>query len=204
MKKNIEGKSYVLGVNIDTDQIIPAEHLVYSLTDPEESKKYGHYALSGVPPAEAGLPQGNLPFIEGERSDSDYSIIVGGPNFGCGSSREHAPQSLMRMGIRGIVGESFAEIFAGNCTALGIPTVCINEKEIEILLSQIETAPETEVLIDLEKKTVSAGQNSFSLTIPEPVRQSLTSGAWDTTAALLQNRDMVEKKAKELSYIAGY
>ena len=114
MEKKIEGKAYVLGVNIDTDQIIPAEHLVYSLTDNEESKKYGHYALSGVPMPEAGLPAGNTPFIKGDRNDSDYGIIIGGANFGCGSSREHAPFALQKAGVRAIVAESYARIFYRN------------------------------------------------------------------------------------------
>ena len=91
MEDKIKGKAYVLGNNIDTDQIIPAEHLVYSLTDENESKLYGRYALSGVPKAKGGLPKGNIPFIDGDRNESDYSILIGGSNFGCGSSREHAP-----------------------------------------------------------------------------------------------------------------
>ncbi len=114
MDKIITGKAYVLGVNIDTDQIIPAEHLVYSLTDPEESKKYGAYAFSGVPFSEAGLPQGNTPFIIDQKYKSEYSIIIGGSNFGCGSSREHAPFALQKAGVKAIVAESYARIFYRN------------------------------------------------------------------------------------------
>ena len=101
MKKVIEGIAYVLGNDVDTDQIIPAEHLVYSLSDPEERKNYGKFAMSGVPPKQAGLPNGNIPFTENGQSESKYSIIIGGKNFGCGSSREHAPV------IRWMVGSSF-------------------------------------------------------------------------------------------------
>jgi len=115
MESIIEGKAYVLGKNIDTDQIIPAEHLVYSLSDPEEVKLYGKYALSGVPPAEGGLPDGNIPFVGEGRFESDYSIIVAGPNFGCGSSREHAPFALQTAGVKAIVAESYARIFYRNC-----------------------------------------------------------------------------------------
>jgi 3-isopropylmalate/(R)-2-methylmalate dehydratase small subunit len=114
MKEIIEGKAYLLGDNIDTDQIIPAEHLVYSLTDPEESKKYGHFALSGVPAKQAGLPVGNIPFIKGESVTSEYSIIIGGANFGCGSSREHAPFALQMAGVKAIIAGSYARIFYRN------------------------------------------------------------------------------------------
>jgi len=114
MKKIIEGKAYVLGDDIDTDQIIPAEHLVYSLSDPEEKKNYGRYALSGVPAQGAGLPGGGQPFVAEGKTVSDYSIIVGGKNFGCGSSREHAPACLEIAGIEAVVAESYARIFYRN------------------------------------------------------------------------------------------
>ena len=115
MEKVIKGKAFVLGNNIDTDQIIPAEHLVYSLTDPEESKKYGHFSLSGVPPKESGLPNGGIPFINGENYLSEYNIIIGGSNFGCGSSREHAPFALNKAGVKAVIAESYARIFYRNC-----------------------------------------------------------------------------------------
>ena len=114
MKKVIQGKAYVLAANIDTDQIIPAEHLVYSLTDLEEAKKYGHFALSGLPPGQAGLPQGNIPFISGDHYHSEYGIIIADANFGCGSSREHAPFALNKAGIKAMVAESYARIFYRN------------------------------------------------------------------------------------------
>lgn len=114
MEKVISGKAYVLGINIDTDQIIPAEHLVYSLTDEEESKKYGHFALSSVPIKEAGLPQGGIPFISGDNNKSEYNIIIAGSNFGCGSSREHAPFALQKAGVKVVIAESYARIFYRN------------------------------------------------------------------------------------------
>ena len=115
MEKVIQGKAYVLGKNIDTDQIIPAEHLVYSLSDPEEVKLYGKYALSGVPPEQGGLPEGNVPFVTDGSFDSDFTIIIAGPNFGCGSSREHAPFALKVAGVKAIIAESYARIFYRNC-----------------------------------------------------------------------------------------
>lgn len=114
-KTETRGKVYVLGDDVDTDQIIPAEHLVYDLDDPEERKNYGKYALSSVPPAGAGLPDGNVPFIAEGGWKTDYRIIVGGRNFGCGSSREHAPFALREAGIEAIVAEFYARIFFRNC-----------------------------------------------------------------------------------------
>jgi 3-isopropylmalate/(R)-2-methylmalate dehydratase small subunit len=114
MLQNIEGSAYVLGDNVDTDQIIPAEHLVYSLSDPEERKNYGKFALSGVPAAGAGLPGGNTPFVGEGCFESEFKIIVGGKNFGCGSSREHAPACMKIAGIRAVVAESYARIFYRN------------------------------------------------------------------------------------------
>ena len=114
MKKTIEGQAYVLGNDIDTDQIIPAEHLVYSLTDPEEKKNYGKFALSGVPQESAGLPDGNHAFVDDGKFESQYTILIGGKNFGCGSSREHAPACLKIAGIQAVVAESFARIFYRN------------------------------------------------------------------------------------------
>ena len=114
MKNIIEGTSYVLGNDIDTDQIIPAEHLVYSLSDPEEKKNYGKFALSGVPAENAGLPEGNKPLVPKGDYHSPYTIIIGGKNFGCGSSREHAPACLKIAGIQAVVAESYARIFYRN------------------------------------------------------------------------------------------
>ena len=114
MKKIIEGSAYVLGDNIDTDQIIPADKLMYSLSDPEERKFYGQFALSGVPDLQAGLPKGQIPFVGEEKFSSTFKIIVGGKNFGCGSSREHAPACLEIAGVQAVVAESFARIFYRN------------------------------------------------------------------------------------------
>jgi 3-isopropylmalate/(R)-2-methylmalate dehydratase small subunit len=114
MEKNITGRVFVLGNDIDTDQIIPAAHLVYKLDDPEEKKNYGKFALSGVPPEGSGLPAGNIPFIKEGEWQSHYKIIVAGKNFGCGSSREHAPVALKIAGIQAVVAESYARIFYRN------------------------------------------------------------------------------------------
>lgn len=142
MEQTLKGLAYVLGNNIDTDQIIPAEHLVYSLTDEEESKKYGHFALSGVPANLAGLPNGNIPFIEGENHQSKYSIIIGGSNFGCGSSREHAPFALQKAGVKVIVAESYARIFYRNSVDGGFVIPC---ESTEKMIDKILTGDEVEI-----------------------------------------------------------
>lgn len=112
---NITGKIFVLGDNIDTDQIIPAHHLVYDLDDPEERKLYGKHALSGVPKDKSGLPQGRIKFIKDDHLTSNFSVIIAGENFGCGSSREHAPFALSMAGIGAVVAQSYARIFFRNC-----------------------------------------------------------------------------------------
>lgn len=114
MKDLIRGKVFVLGDNIDTDQIIPAEYLSYNPADAEERKYFGKYALSGVPPTGSGLPEGNIPFVTGDGFKSRFVLVVGGKNFGCGSSREHAPLALAEAGIRAVVAESYARIFYRN------------------------------------------------------------------------------------------
>jgi 3-isopropylmalate/(R)-2-methylmalate dehydratase small subunit len=114
MKEKIRGKAYVLAHNIDTDQIIPAKHLVYSLADPEERKLYGTYALSGVPDQGAGLPNGHVRFVPEGRHESEFRIVVAGKNFGCGSSREHAPVALQIAGVEAVIAESYARIFYRN------------------------------------------------------------------------------------------
>ena len=114
MKETIQGLAYVVGDAIDTDQMIPAEHLVYSLKKPDERKMYGRYAMSGIPAEGQGLPFGNRPFTEPDAYKSVYTIVVAGTNFGCGSSREHAPFALMEAGVEAVVAESYARIFYRN------------------------------------------------------------------------------------------
>jgi 3-isopropylmalate/(R)-2-methylmalate dehydratase small subunit len=113
-KTLITGKAYVLGDNIDTDQIIPAQYLTLNPAIPAEYRQFGKYALSSVPPSQAGLPKGHVPFHTRDEFVSDYKIIVAGKNFGCGSSREHAPIALNAAGIEAVVAEFYARIFFRN------------------------------------------------------------------------------------------
>ncbi len=115
MQSLIEGKAYVLGDNVDTDQIIPAHYLTYNPSIPDEYRMFGKYALSSVPPEQAGLPKGHIPFHDpADEFKSPYRIIVAGKNFGCGSSREHAPIALAAAGIQAVVAEFYARIFFRN------------------------------------------------------------------------------------------
>ena len=113
----ISGKAYVLGDNVDTDQIIPAEYLMYDPTIPEERRLFGRLALSGVPAEQAGLPRGGVEFVDQSDKDnsrSEFGVIIAGRNFGCGSSREHAPLALAEAGVKVVVAESYARIFFRN------------------------------------------------------------------------------------------
>lgn len=163
MKNIIVGKAFVLGNNIDTDQIIPAEYLVYDTTNPEELKFYGKYALSGVPLKESGLPKGNIRFVEDDAFTSKYSIIIAGSNFGCGSSREHAPLALKMAGVKAIVANSYARIFYRNAVDGGflIPFEC-NENLVEKFYT------DDELEIDLEKNVLSNNTRNFSVKL-EPL-----------------------------------
>jgi 3-isopropylmalate/(R)-2-methylmalate dehydratase small subunit len=114
MEPTIRGQAFVLGDNIDTDQIIPAETLSYDPADPNERKEFGRRALSGVPIRQSGLPKGKIPFVAGGADTSVFAVIIGGQDFGCGSSREHAPLALAEAGCHCVVAEGYARIFYRN------------------------------------------------------------------------------------------
>lgn len=160
MNKKITGKAFVLGTNIDTDQIIPAEHLVYSLTDEDEAKKYGQYALSAVPPSQSGLPFGNIPFVKEGEYKSEFNIIIGSGNFGCGSSREHAPFALNKAGVEVIVATSYARIFYRNSVDGGflIPYESFND-----LSKEIKTGDEIEIDVENNSLKNISSSKEFSL-----------------------------------------
>ena len=115
MDTQLTGTVFVLGDDIDTDQIIPAEFLSYNPSVADERKQFGRYALCGVPEGATGLPQGDIPFTNEGEYKSEFALIVAGKNFGCGSSREHAPLAIAEAGCKFIVAESYARIFYRNC-----------------------------------------------------------------------------------------
>lgn len=142
METVIAGRAYVLGDNVDTDQIIPAQYLSYNPADPQERRYFGMYALSGVPEAQAGLPTGRVRFVEPGEFRSRYSIIVAGRNFGCGSSREHAPLALAEAGVKCVIAEFYARIFFRNSVngAYLVPLECVSR-----LVDNVHTGDELEV-----------------------------------------------------------
>jgi 3-isopropylmalate/(R)-2-methylmalate dehydratase small subunit len=142
MEQIIRGRAYVLGDNIDTDQIIPAQYLSFNPSIPEERKFFGMYANSGVPDAQAGLPNGNVRFVADNEFRSEYSIIVGGRNFGCGSSREHAPLALAEAGVRCVIAEFYARIFYRNAVNGGY---LVPLESVTRLVEQVRTGDELEV-----------------------------------------------------------
>lgn len=142
MKKNIIGKAFVLGDNIDTDQIIPAEYLKYVPSIPAERKMLGIHAMSGVPSENSGLPYGDIPFVKEGEESSEYKIIVAGKNFGCGSSREHAPIALEAAGVEVVVAEFYARIFFRNSVNGGY---LIPYETFERLCEKIKTGDQLEI-----------------------------------------------------------
>ena len=139
--------------------------------------------------------------------DSRYqgaSVLVVNSNFGCGSSREHAPQGLQRWGINAIVGESFAEIFSGNSLMIGLPCVTGSAADVRTLQDLIERNPDTEIRVDLEKGTCAAGDVQVKVSIPPNARDALITGAWDTTGLLLDRYEEVDAASKRLPYVSGF
>ncbi|SMO51836.1 3-isopropylmalate dehydratase small subunit [Halorubrum cibi] len=183
----------VRGNDIDTDQIIPARFMKVVTFD--------------------GL--GQFSFFDQRFDDDDNekdhpfneekyrgaNVLVVNANFGCGSSREHAPQALMRWGIDAVVGESFAEIFAGNCLALGIPTVTADQESIEALQNYVEANPDAEIDIDVAAETITYDDTVIDATVHDAQRKALVEGVWDTTALMGANAGAVRETARSLPYV---
>jgi 3-isopropylmalate/(R)-2-methylmalate dehydratase small subunit len=162
MQNRIEGRAYVLGDNIDTDQIIPAQYLTYNPSIPAEYRMFGKYALSGVPDDAAGLPKGHVPFHTpgGDEFVSPYTIIVAGKNFGCGSSREHAPIALAAAGVVAVVAEFYARIFYRNSVNGGY---LIPLESKERLIDQVCTGDKLVLDVAAGTLTNTTSGESFAL-----------------------------------------
>lgn len=180
------------GDDVDTDRIIPARFMKCVTFD-----GLGEYAFYDVRFDGAGNLTGH-PLNDPRFQDA--AIMVAGRNFGCGSSREHAPQSLFRYGVRGIIAQSFAEIFFGNCTTLGIPCAAVSEADCAALKAVIEAEPTTEVEIDIAAKVVRAAGKEYPCDIPASAREGLLNGEWDPIALLLGDTDAIDATAAKLNY----
>ena len=178
--------------DIDTDRIIPARFLRCVTFD-----GLGEHAFEDDRKQDSKHPFDDARFQGGD-------VLVAGRNFGCGSSREHAPQSLIRWGIKSIIAESFAEIFFGNCTGLGVPCVSAARTDLDRLSAAIIANPKLSVTVDLSGSQVSAGDLSFPVTILESARGSLTTGNWDFLGQLLEGADAVKQTAAKLPYVNGF
>ncbi|MBL4884974.1 MAG: 3-isopropylmalate dehydratase small subunit [Planctomycetaceae bacterium] len=178
--------------DIDTDRIIPARFLRCVTFD-----GLGEHAFADDRQQDLGHTFNNDKYRSG-------SVLIAGRNFGCGSSREHAPQSLIRWGIKAFIAESFAEIFFGNCTALGTPAVCASREDLEKLGQLVEEDPTREITIDIEALQLRSGDLEFSVTMPDFARQSLLSGQWDFMNLLLENKADIQKTAQSLPYANNF
>jgi 3-isopropylmalate/(R)-2-methylmalate dehydratase small subunit len=192
-RRQITGRGIPLpGNDIDTDRIIPARFLKAVTFD-----DMGEHAFEDARKQNPEHPF-NAPVYRGA------SVLVVGQNFGCGSSREHAPQALMRWGIRAIVGGSFGEIFFGNCVMLGIPCLVATPADLESLQKAIGRDPQQAVVVEVDKQEVRFGDRVIRATVPDGPRNQLVNGTWDSTAVLLEAGAAIEATARKLPYVAGY
>ena len=184
---------YIPGADIDTDRIIPARYLrCVTFDDLAE----GLFRDVRTDPDCKPL---NHPLDDPQFQAA--SVMLSGPNFGCGSSREHAPQAIRRAGFDAVIAESFAEIFFGNSTGLGMPCLCASAEEIKALGAAVQANPKLEVSIDLDAMTASYGDTIIKVTMPDSAREALMSARWDPIQELLDNSDSIETRAEALPYV---
>ena len=181
------------GDDIDTDQILPARFMKEVTFD--NMADYLFYDARRDDDGEFNDHPLN-------RFDG-ASIAVINSNFGCGSSREHAPQAMMRWGVDGIVGESYAEIFRDNCKSLGIPAVTTDHETVTDLQEWIENNPDGDINIDVENEAVTYGETTIDVEIDDAMKEALVEGLWDTTALMYSNRSKVEETVAGLPYVEG-
>jgi 3-isopropylmalate/(R)-2-methylmalate dehydratase small subunit len=193
--KRISGTAvYVPGDDLDTDRIIPARFLRCVTFD-----GLGEHLFRDARTGDDGKPNAH-PLNDARFSGATVMLV--NANFGCGSSREHAPQSIAKAGFRAIVGESFAEIFFGNSTTLGMPCVTVTHDAVVALGKAVEEKPDTVVEVNLETNTVSAGSLSFPCSMKPGARDALLAGEWDPIGFLLDGKDAVKKVAAKLPYLS--
>lgn len=188
----VEGRALPLrGDDIDTDRIIPARYLRTVSFEGLEQHVF-----------EDDRKSSRHSFDDGRYGGARVLVVQG--NFGCGSSREHAPQALYRWGIRAIVGESFSDIFFGNAALIGLPCVSAARADIDALMALVEQEPRTDVRVDLTNLTCRAGALTCAVTVAAAVRDAFVAGTWDTTGMLLEDFDRVRAVAARLPYLRGF
>ncbi len=191
--ERVDGRGCVLrGDDIDTDRIIPARFLRCVTFD-----GLGEHAFED----DRKQAKGDHP-LDLERF-ADASVLIVGRNFGCGSSREHAPQALRGHGFRAFVAGSFAEIFRGNCTALGLPCITLAGPDLAAVMDAVEVDPEQQLQVDVRARSVTCRAGTFEGDIPDGAREQLLEGSWNATAVLLEAGDAIERCAAALPYVAG-
>ncbi len=197
--RRIAGRPIPLrGNDIDTDRILPARYMKAVTFE-----GLGQYVFFDARFDAEGGSRGHALDDPAHEAKGPRIAIVN-KNFGCGSSREHAPQALLRWGIKALVGESFADIFFGNCIALGIPCVTASEQDVAALMSAVENAPGHEMIVDIETLTVTYLESVFPVTLPAAARRQLLDGTWDATGILLQAEEQVRQLAQRLPYVKGF
>ncbi|MEL6354480.1 MAG: 3-isopropylmalate dehydratase small subunit [Cyanobacteria bacterium J06627_28] len=179
----------LVGNDIDTDRIIPARFL----------KAVTFNGLGEQVFADDRQQSPEHPFNQPQYQDAQ--ILVVNRNFGCGSSREHAPQAIARWGIKALVGESFAEIFFGNCVAMGIPCVTVDSEGANRLQAIVAENPTAELTVDLESMTVKSGDVSIPVTMGAGPRQMFLKGTWDACGQLVAGQDAIAQTASQLPYV---
>ena len=181
---------------IDTDRIIPARFLKCVSFEGLETHAFEDDRKQLE-------ERGQMHPFSNPRYQGAAILVVNG-NFGCGSSREHAPQAIQRWGIRAVVGESFSEIFFGNSVALGMPCLTVSARDAEALLSAVEADPTSEVSLSVSGETVEVGGRRYQASIPAGAREAFTAGTWDATGMLLDDFDKVRSVANRLPYVSGF
>jgi len=181
----------LVGDDIDTDRIIPARFLRCVTFEGLGKEVFKDDRIEA---------KGNHPFDAPQYQTANILVVNG--NFGCGSSREHAPQSLSKWGIKAIIGESFAEIFFGNCITMGLPCVTAEASTIKRLQEAIKEKPDLEVTVDLENLTLSWNDETAPIFINEGSRQTLLTGTWDSCGQLLKNQTEIQNITKQIPYLA--
>lgn len=184
----------VAGDEIDTDRIIPARFMKCVTFD-----SMGEYLFYDVRKNEDGS---NKKHPLNEERFQGSSILISGANFGCGSSREHAPQAIYRYGFRGIIAESYAEIFFGNCTTLGIPCFIAAKEDVVAISAAVDADPSIEITLDVENQRILFGEDSVTAVVRDSARMALVAGKWDMIGELKESQSEVSAVVAQLPYMA--